>query len=132
MADLGVIAPWPCSTAYSVNSKGQVVGDTGICGLGGGPSFFSERGEQMVDINTLALPGSDLEVVDAFDINERGEIAGSALLPNGDLHAVLLVPACAEEIAAAEALNVSPLVSTTAHVPPRTQRIQFPAAATRR
>lgn len=115
MTDLGTVAPWPCSTAYSVNSKGQVVGDTGICGVGGGPSFFSEDGQPMVDINSLVLPGSDLEVVDLFDINDRGEIAGAAVLPNGDTHAVLLIPACAEEIAAANALNASPRTSATPH-----------------
>ena len=103
MTDLGVVEPWPCSTAYSANSKGQVVGDTGICGEGGGPSFFSENGGPMVDINTLVLPGSDIEVVDAFTINDRGEIAGTGILPNGDEHAVVLVPASDAEIAAAGA-----------------------------
>jgi probable HAF family extracellular repeat protein len=105
MTDLGVVDPWPCSTALSVNSKGEVVGDTGICGVGGGPSFFSERGEPMVDINALVLPGSDIEVVDALYINDRGEIAGTGMLPNGDVHAVLLIPACEDEIAAASALT---------------------------
>jgi probable HAF family extracellular repeat protein len=107
MIDLGTLAPWPCSTAYSVNSRGQVIGDTGICGEGGGPSFFSENGESMVDINTLVLHGSEIEVVDAYDINDRGEIAGLGMLPNGDVHAVLLIPASEEEIAAAAALNES-------------------------
>jgi probable HAF family extracellular repeat protein len=107
MTDLGVVDPWPCSTAYSVNSEGQVVGDTGVCGVGGGPSFFSEHGEPIVDVNTLVLPGSDIEVTDAFDINDRGEIAGGGVLPNGDFHAVVLVPASAAEIAAASALPAS-------------------------
>jgi probable HAF family extracellular repeat protein len=114
MTDLGVVDPWPCSTALSVNSKGQAVGDTGICGQGGGPSFFSDHGAAMVDLNTLVLNGSGFEVVDAFDINERGEIAGAAVLTNGDEHAVLLVPASAEEIAA-NALHVSQSTSTTVH-----------------
>jgi probable HAF family extracellular repeat protein len=92
MADLGMVQPWPCSTAYSVNSAGQVVGETGICGVGGGPAFFSDHGEPMVDVNSLIIPASHLEVVDAFDINDRGEIAGAGLLPNGDVHAVLLIP----------------------------------------
>ncbi len=80
------------STAYSVNSKGQVVGDIGDCPNGAGSSFFSENGEPMVDINTLVVPGSELQVVDAFDINERGEVAGGALLPNGEEHAFVLIP----------------------------------------
>jgi probable HAF family extracellular repeat protein len=116
MTDLGTLGPCLNSTAYSVNSNGQVVGDTGDCpGGGGGPSFFSEHGEHIVDINTLVLPGSDLEVVDLFDINDRGEIAGRAVLPNGDEHAVLLVPASADEIAAANAFNLSQPMSTHVH-----------------
>jgi len=107
--------PWPCSTALSVNSKGQVIGDTGICGVGGGPNFYSEDGQPMVDINTLVLTGSDLEIVDLFSINERGEIAGGAVLPNGDEHVIVLIPASEEEIAAANALNASQPPSTTAH-----------------
>ncbi len=115
MTDLGVLDPWPCSTALSVNSKGEVIGDTGICGVGGGPNFYSQDGQQMLDINTLVLPGSDLHIVDLFSINERGEIAGGAVLPNGDEHAIVLVPASAEEIAAANAINVSSVPSATAH-----------------
>jgi hypothetical protein len=120
MTDLGVVDPWPCSTAQSVNSNGQVVGDTGICGQGGGPAFFSEDGGPMVDVNTLVLPGSDIEVVDAYQINERGEIAGNGILPNGDEHAVVLVPACAAEIAAANAL---PAVKAA---PPAPHRVSAP------
>jgi probable HAF family extracellular repeat protein len=115
MRDLGVVDPWPCSTALSVNSKGQVIGDTGICLVGGGPNFFSQDGQPMVDINTLVLPGSDLEIVDLFDINDRGEIAGGAVLPNGDEHAILLVPASAEEIAAANNVNPSQTTSAATH-----------------
>jgi probable HAF family extracellular repeat protein len=116
MTDLGTLPPWPCSTAYSVNTQGQVVGDTGSCGEGGGPSFFSENGQPMVDINTLVLPGSDIEVVDAYDINDRGEIAGLGQLPNGDQHAVLLIPATPEEIAAADALNASQPTPKAVHI----------------
>jgi probable HAF family extracellular repeat protein len=120
MTDLGAVDPWPCSTAQSVNSNGQVVGDTGICGQGGGPAFLSEDGGPMVDVNTLVLPGSDIEVVDAYQINERGEIAGNGILPNGDEHAVVLVPACAAEIAAANAL---PAVKAA---PPAPHRVSAP------
>jgi probable HAF family extracellular repeat protein len=113
MTDLGVLDPWPCSTANSVNSKGQVVGDTGICNKGGGPAFYSQDGQPMVDINTLVLPGSDLTLTSAAFINDRGEIAGTGVLPNGDGRAVLLVPASAEEVAAANTLNVSQSASFT-------------------
>jgi probable HAF family extracellular repeat protein len=114
MTDLGVLDPWPCSTALSVNSKGQVIGDTGICNVGGGPNFYSQDGQPMVDINTLVLPGSDLQILDLFSINERGEIAGGALTPDGDEHAIVLIPASANEIAAAKASNMSVLSSRNA------------------
>ncbi len=115
MTDLGLVAPGPCSTGKGVNSKDQVLVDTGICGVGGGPPGFSEHGQPMVDINTLVLPGSGLVVVDTFDINERGEIAGLGALPNGDVHAVVLVPAGDGEIAAASALHATHAGSTAAH-----------------
>jgi hypothetical protein len=99
-----------------VNSSGQAVGDTGDCpGGGGGPSFFSQDGQHMVDINTLVLLGSDIEVVDADYISDSGEVAGTGLLPNGETQAVLLVPATPEEIATANALNISKPASTTGH-----------------
>jgi probable HAF family extracellular repeat protein len=104
MTDLGVLPPCLNSTADGVNSAGQAVGDTGDC-PGGGHPFLSEHGKPMVDLTTLVLPGSDLTLIAAAYINERGEIAGMGMLPNGDKRAVLLVPASAEEIAAADALG---------------------------
>ena len=93
MADLGLLPLQTCSTALSANGRGQVVGETAVCGVNvSGPAFFSEDGEPMVDVNTLIVPGSGLNVVDAFDINERGEIAAHGNLSNGDSHAVLLIP----------------------------------------
>jgi probable HAF family extracellular repeat protein len=92
MSDLGALDPWPCSTATGANSRGQVVGDTGICFVGGGPPFLYEHGEPIVDLNRLVLPGSDLTLGAASFINERGEIAGDALTPNGDTRAILLIP----------------------------------------
>jgi hypothetical protein len=61
----------------------------------------------MVDLNTLVLPGSNLTLTGVTFINDRGEIAGAGMLPNGDTHAVLLIPANAEEIAAASAFPVA-------------------------
>ena len=46
----------------------------------------------MIDLNTLVLPGSGLTVRDADFVNRQGEIAGRGVLPNGDVHAILLVP----------------------------------------
>jgi len=101
MSDLGTLNGETCSTAYSINSSEQVVGDTGICGVGGGPPFLSEHGAPMVDLTTLVIAGSNLTIVDASYINDPGEIACQAFDPDGNLHACLLVPATPAEIAAA-------------------------------
>ena len=114
MTDLGVLAPCLNSTANAVNSAGQVVGDTGDC-PGDGHPFLSEHGQPMIDLNTLVLPGSDLTLTAATFINDRGEIVGAGVLASGEGRAVLLVPASAEEIAAAEALGISQSTSAAVH-----------------
>jgi hypothetical protein len=48
--------------------------------------------EQSVDLNALVEPGSNITVGDVNYINDIGEIAVTGTLPNGDHHAVLLVP----------------------------------------
>ena len=106
MIDLGFSPDWPCSTAIDVNSRGQVIIDTGICGVGGGPGLLWDHGK-LYDLNTLVLPNSGLTIGDVNFISDRGEIAAMGVLPNGDQHAVLLIPATADEIAAADALDAS-------------------------
>jgi probable HAF family extracellular repeat protein len=91
MTDLGTSAGDPCATAFAVNSQGQIVGDSGGCGIGG-RAWLWENGGPIVDLNTLAIPGSGLHLADAEFINDRGEIACVGFLPNGDHHAVLLIP----------------------------------------
>jgi hypothetical protein len=49
----------------------------------------------MIDLNTLIPANSGIYLFIATDINDRGEIAGSGVLPNGDVRAVLLTP-CGE------------------------------------
>ena len=46
----------------------------------------------MVDLNDLVVAGANIHVAFAHTINDRGEIAGVGFLPNGDKHAVLLIP----------------------------------------
>jgi probable HAF family extracellular repeat protein len=91
VTDLGVINNDPCSTAYAINSSGQIVGDAGVCFVGG-DAWLWENGGPMVDLNTLAIPGSGLHLADARLINDRGEIVCTGVLSNGDKHAVLLIP----------------------------------------
>jgi uncharacterized membrane protein len=100
MKDLGLLPGDNVGTAYSVNRSDQIVGRSLVCTLvepndscsgAGYHAFLWEQGS-LADLQTLVLPGAGMTVDDAIDINDRGEIAGSGLLPNGDRHALLLVP----------------------------------------
>jgi uncharacterized membrane protein len=84
---------------------GLVVGVTEVCSFveaGDGcealayNAFLWERGS-LVDLQTLLVSGSRITLSKsrgrgAYNINDRGEIAGEGALPNGDTRAVLLIP----------------------------------------
>jgi probable HAF family extracellular repeat protein len=77
--------------AFSVNSRTQIVGSSDDC-AGNTSAFLWENGSP-VDLNTLVISNpSGAQLIEALDINERGEIAAHGVLPNGDLHAFLLIP----------------------------------------
>jgi probable HAF family extracellular repeat protein len=96
MTDLGSVGNDTCSVAHSMNIRGQVVGTSGDCGgtfeLHG---FIWQKDGPMLDLNEFVPLGSDLVITDGETINDRGDIAGSGMLPNGDFHAVVLI-ACGE------------------------------------
>jgi probable HAF family extracellular repeat protein len=95
-ANLGSLHSDPCSLAFSLNSNDQVVG-VSVPGCdfnneSGYRAFLWEDDGGIVDLNTLIPHGSDLHLSLPETINDRGEIAGIAFLPNGDQHAFLLIP----------------------------------------
>jgi probable HAF family extracellular repeat protein len=105
MTDLGTVVGDPCSFAYNINSKGQIVGGSqnSVCE----PfthAVLWEPGEPGVDLNTLIPADSGLQLVVADWINERGEIVGrghdpACPNPNPDTcvgHAYVLIP-CDED-----------------------------------
>lgn len=92
MTDLGILPGDSCSQSQAVNSKRQMVGESAPCDFTSARAFLWENGGPMVDLNSLVLSGSGLQLNGAVDINDRGEIVGSEVLPNGDTHAVLLIP----------------------------------------
>jgi probable HAF family extracellular repeat protein len=95
ITDLGTQDGDPCSIAFSINSRGQIVGGSTDCSSSL-HAFLWEQGGPMIDLNTFVPASSDLTLTEATLINDRGEIAVQGVLPNGDTHAVLLVP-CDEE-----------------------------------
>ena len=103
MRDLGLIAGDTAATAFSINSRGQIVGVSKQCtlidpndGCEGQVShgFLWENGS-LFDLQSLIDAASKITVTNVTSINERGEIAGTGVPPNGDTHAFLLVP-CGE------------------------------------
>ena len=96
MTNLGTVDGDPCNAADGINSKGQVVGESSpSCfdpSLPAANAFLWENGGPMVDLNTLIPPGSGIELATGASINDRGEINARGVLPNGDTHAVILIP----------------------------------------
>lgn len=91
MKDLGSIGTDPCSRAISINAGGKIVGFTAaVCGAFPTHGFLWEDGGPAIDLNTLV--STDMTLVMPLYINDRGEIAGNGVLPNGDTHAFVLIP----------------------------------------
>jgi probable HAF family extracellular repeat protein len=98
MTDLGTVEGEPCSRAYGINAKAQIVGGSSDCSIFL-RAFLWENGGPAIDLNTLVLPGASLTMTIAGYVNDRGEIAGAGF-PTGctaedeDLctHAFLLIP----------------------------------------
>ncbi len=118
MSDVGTIGSDPCSNVAHLNGKEQVIGFTTDCQGTKHRAFLWENGE-IADLNSLVNPPSNETIVEATDINERGEITADAILPNGDEHVVLLIPngdcdsSCESRIAASQ--SNAPLAPISKH-----------------
>ena len=92
MVDLGTLPGDFLSNAWSINNKGQVTGIS--CDVTGSScrAFLWENGV-MTDLNDLVANDSQLVLINASDINARGQIAGLAFQPStGQLPAFLATP----------------------------------------
>jgi probable HAF family extracellular repeat protein len=80
--------------ATGINNRGQVVGST-FNSMGWSHGFISQDGV-MTDLNTLIPGDSNLFIIAASNINERGQISGMATVMSGPdegkIHAILLTP----------------------------------------
>jgi probable HAF family extracellular repeat protein len=83
------------SFATGINNRGQVVGST-IDSDNNWSHGFIWRNGVMTDLNTLISADSNLSIISASNINERGQISGMAFVlsgPNtGNIHAYLATP----------------------------------------
>jgi probable HAF family extracellular repeat protein len=81
MKDLGSLLPDDnVVIAQSLNNQGEVVGES--CRPNGVCHAFYWRGGAMIDLNDHLAQPSGLQIMDATDINDSGEIALEAFDPN--------------------------------------------------
>ena len=100
VTDLGAVDSDRCSYALGINGTGQVVGISASSTDCDSPrAFLWEPGRSMVDLNSLVSSSAGIHVAIASTINDRGEIGGLGVLPDGETHAVLLVP-CSNDLSA--------------------------------
>ncbi len=108
MQDLGTLGTDPMSLAGWINNTGQVVGWS--CDADGNCRAYFWQDNVMTDLNTLIPSNSPLYLMNAFGINDSGEIAGLALqISTGDVHAFLATPCewCKDDKAGTAAPDVT-------------------------
>jgi len=93
ITNLGTLPSDTHAYATFINNAQQVVGVSCVLcdSYYTGRAFLWENGD-MVDLNALVQPSSDMVVAYPYQIDDRGEIVAGAMLPSGDVHAVVLVP----------------------------------------
>jgi probable HAF family extracellular repeat protein len=89
MTDLGSLGGGS-SYAYGINDSGVVVGYSWVAG-DDNPQAFVYMNGVMQDLNALIPSGSGWDLLEAYAINNGGEIVGEGLL-DGQSHAFLLDP----------------------------------------
>ena len=126
ITDLGTVDQDPCSFASSINSKAQIVGASlPGCTFDNNTRAFLWEDGSIFDLNTLIPPRASLHLQWAQDINDRGEIAGSGLDADGNVHAFLLIPCAADEADRCQ----NAVAGTTSTVPANpTIAVQRPAS----
>jgi probable HAF family extracellular repeat protein len=92
--NLGILPGDGAAFATGINNRGQVVGST-FNSIGWAHGFIWQDGV-LTDLNTLNPEESNLYIVAASNINERGQISGMAMVMSGPdegkIHAILLTP----------------------------------------
>ena len=96
LTNLGILPGDFAAFATGINNLGQVVGNNFDSSFNWSHGFIWQN-YVMTDLNTLIPADSNLFVISASNINERGQISGMATVLTGphagDIHAYLATPA---------------------------------------
>jgi len=84
IADLGILDGDCFSVANSINSRGQIIGQSFSCPDGAVSRAVLWDGGSIVDLNATIPPDSALQLTEGLNINDRGEIVGRGLTPGCD------------------------------------------------
>jgi probable HAF family extracellular repeat protein len=94
VTNLGILPGDGAAFATGINNRGQVVGST--FNSAGWSRGFIWQDNVMTDLNTLISKDSNLFIIAASNVNERGQISGMATVMSGPdkdkIHAILLTP----------------------------------------
>lgn len=88
MTDLGTLGG--SSFAYGISDSGEIVGYSWPVN-GDNPHAFVYLNGLMIDLNSLISSGTGWQLLEAYGVNNSGQITGEGLL-NGQSHAFLLDP----------------------------------------
>lgn len=95
ITNLGILPGDSAAFATGINNRGQVVGST-FNSKGDWSRGFIWQNNVMTDLNTLIPEESNLYIIAASNINERGQVSGMASVltgpDTGKIHAILLTP----------------------------------------
>jgi probable HAF family extracellular repeat protein len=96
VTNLGAVPGDFAAFATGINDRGQVVGNSFDSSFNWSHGFIWQDGV-MTDLNALIPADSNLFIISASNINERGQISGMGTVLSGphagDIHAYLLTPA---------------------------------------
>lgn len=111
--------------AVSINASEQVVGIF-FHADGSTSALFAEGASSAVDLNTLIPPGSGLQLTEADEINDLGEISAEGPDANGNNHVVVLIP-CDNNHPDLESCDYSMVDASTVPQVEPSRRIGWPA-----
>jgi len=113
IADLGTLDGDCSSVALAINSEGHIVGQSFSCDFSTVRAVVWDK-QGPHDLNNLVNPGSGLQLTEPKMINDVGQIVALGLLPNGDLHSVVLIPCDRDHSAGQECSKDYEMSATTA------------------